>query len=225
MVNAELSGIAQYQQAVASTRAFDAVVSPAGVANFVADITPYLGAAKSFYENSSVIFDSEASYGSKAFAVGNIAFDAVGGRLVKKAAGFLGAAGGSVRGVLGFSDETAEAAVRNAPNTKTYQTYSKRNPQSGEVYSGRTSGTGTPAQNVARRDANHHRKGEGFGPAQLDKSSTNAAAVRGREQQLINANGGAKSQGGTSGNKINGISDANLRLQKYLDQAFKEFGR
>jgi hypothetical protein len=45
MVNAELSGIAQYHQSVASTRKFDQLTAP--VANFVADLTPYLGAAKS----------------------------------------------------------------------------------------------------------------------------------------------------------------------------------
>ena len=38
---------------------------------------------------------------------------------------------------------------------RTYQTYTKTNPKTGKVYSGRTSGTGTPAENV-RRDANHH---------------------------------------------------------------------
>ena len=35
---------------------------------------------------------------------------------------------------------------------------------------------------------------KGFGPAALDKSSTNKDAIRGREQQLIDSNGGAKSQ-------------------------------
>ena len=46
----------------------------------------------------------------------------------------------------------------------------------------------------------------GFGPAEVDKASTNKDAIRGREQQLIEKNGGAKSQGGTSGNAINGVS-------------------
>jgi hypothetical protein len=106
---------------------------------------------------------------------------------------------------------------------KTYQTYTKKNPSSGEVYTGRTSGTGTPAQNLARRDAGHHKTGEGFGPAQLDKSSTNPAAIRGREQQVIDANGGAKSTGGTSGNAINGTSPLNPKRPSYVDAAKKEF--
>jgi hypothetical protein len=88
---------------------------------------------------------------------------------------------------------------------------------------GHTSGTGTPAQNVARRDLGHHMTEQGYGPAQLDKSSSNRAAIRGREQQLIEANGGAKSEGGTSGNAINGISPNNKKRQYYLNEAEKEF--
>ncbi|WP_419812973.1 RHS repeat-associated core domain-containing protein [Bacterioplanoides sp.] len=108
-------------------------------------------------------------------------------------------------------------------NAKTYQTYTKTNPKTGEVYTGRTSGTGTPEQNIARRDANHHMNDKGFGPAVLDKSSANRHAVRGREQQLIQANGGAKSMGGTSGNAINGVSPLNPRGPKYRLEAFREF--
>jgi hypothetical protein len=78
---------------------------------------------------------------------------------------------------------------------KTFQTYEKTNPGNGEVYSGRTSGTGTPEENVAARDANHHMTEQGFGPAKLDKSSSNPDAIRGREQFLIQKNGGAQSQG------------------------------
>ena len=65
---------------------------------------------------------------------------------------------------------------------------------------------------------------KGFGPAQLDKSSSNAEAIRGREQNLIESHGGAKSQGGTSGNQNNGISSRNENIQKYLDEAAAEFG-
>jgi hypothetical protein len=54
-----------------------------------------------------------------------------------------------------------------------------------------------------------------FGPAEVDKSSTNAEAIRGREQQVIEANGGATSQGGTSGNAINGVSERNERAGEY----------
>jgi hypothetical protein len=62
------------------------------------------------------------------------------------------------------------------------------------------------------------------GPAKLDKSSSNPDAIRGREQQNIKNNGGAKSQGGTSGNAINGVSPKNKNAQKYEQAAKKEFG-
>ena len=65
--------------------------------------------------------------------------------------------------------------------------------------------------------------GEGFGPAQLDKSSTSYEAIRGREQQLIQNNGGAQSQGGTSSNFYNGISPTNPRGPGYLTKATEEF--
>jgi hypothetical protein len=65
---------------------------------------------------------------------------------------------------------------------------------------------------------------EEFGPAELDKSSTNPDAMRGREQQNIQASGGARSQGGTSGNAINGVSSSNPNAQRYQDAAESEFG-
>lgn len=151
-----------------------------------------------------------------------------GGGVAKRAIEGTVAAGKGVGRLLKGTknlDEVAEfAGTAVAKRPKTYQTYTKKNPETGEVYSGRTSGTGTPRQNVARRDAGHHKNNEGFGPAQLDKSSDNGAAIRGREQLNIEANGGAKSQGGTSGNAINGISEMNAKLKEYLDAAFEEFG-
>lgn len=66
---------------------------------------------------------------------------------------------------------------------------------------------------------------KGFGPAELDKTSSNAAAIRGREQQMIDVNGGAKSNNGTSGNAIRGISENNVKMTHYLREAEKEFGK
>jgi len=66
---------------------------------------------------------------------------------------------------------------------------------------------------------------QGFGRATLDQTSSSKNAIRGREQQMIEKNGGAKSQGGTSGNSINGISDKNKNKQKYINSANKEFGK
>ncbi|MGL5694612.1 MAG: polymorphic toxin-type HINT domain-containing protein, partial [Peptostreptococcaceae bacterium] len=112
----------------------------------------------------------------------------------------------------------------NGCKEKTYQTYTKTNNKTGEVYSGRTSGKGTPSENVRKRDTKHHMSKKGFGSAVLDKSSTNKNAIRGREQQLIDRYGGAKSMGGTSGNAVNGISKKNKKKQIYLDASRKEFG-
>ena len=57
----------------------------------------------------------------------------------------------------------------------------------------------------------------------VDASSANKPAIRGREQQLIDLHGGAKSKGGTSGNAISGISDTNPRRPEYIEAAEKEF--
>ena len=106
---------------------------------------------------------------------------------------------------------------------KTYQTYTKKNNSLDKTYSGRTSGTDTPKKNVANRDKKHHKNQEGYGPAKLDKSSTSKDAIRGREQQNIDSNGGAQSQGGTSGNRINGISDKNKKIEQYMHAAREGF--
>lgn len=116
------------------------------------------------------------------------------------------------------------SSVSSRKQRKTYQTYTKTNAKTGEVYSGRTSGTGTPLQNVARRDRGHQKNSEGFGEAGLDKSSSKPNAIRGREQQLIEYHGGARSQGGRSGNHLNGISGRNRRGKRYLAAASEEFG-
>ena len=107
--------------------------------------------------------------------------------------------------------------------TNVYSTYTKTNPDTGEVYTGRTSGTGTPAENVANRDRGHRGK-EGFGPAVIDVSSTNKDAIRGREEQKIEQHGKAQKRGGTSGNKIGGISPKNPKRQAYLEAAREIFG-
>jgi RHS repeat-associated protein len=120
----------------------------------------------------------------------------------------------------------ATGGVGVSATTKTFQTYVKINPVTGEKYVGRTSGTGTPRENVDRRDNNRKDdlNARGFSRAKLDQTSKNPDAIRGREQQMIERNGGAKSQGGTSGNKINGISDRNPRGSGCRAASTKEFG-
>ncbi len=108
-----------------------------------------------------------------------------------------------------------------APKNRTYQTYVKTSRDGKKDYAGRTSGTGTPLENVARRDRNHQRNPEGYGPARLDRSSKNKDAIRGREQQLIDR---ARESGRSSG-QMNGVSPRNPNKDRYINAAKKEFGK
>ena len=65
---------------------------------------------------------------------------------------------------------------------------------------------------------------QGYEAAQLDRSSKNGDAIRGREQFLIEKHGGAQMSGGTSGNVINGISPRNRKGSTYKAAAKQEFG-
>ena len=137
--------------------------------------------------------------------------------------GGVGAAAKGIR-ALDKATDAVKAVDKTTTAKKTYQTYTKINRQTGEVYTGRTSGTNTPQKNIENRDRNHHKNKEGFGTAKIDKTSSNPDAIRGREQQMIEKNGGAKSQGGTSGNTINGVSPTNPKIDQYLEEATKQFG-
>jgi len=89
-----------------------------------------------------------------------------------------------------------------------------------QYYVGRTGGYGTPLENIDARDASHEYNDLGFGPAQLDKSSESYAAIRGREQQMIEY---YRSRG-ISGNVYNGIWPNNPNRGSYLQTALDEFG-
>ena len=148
------------------------------------------------------------------------------------------------------------AAPVAAPQTQTaqreddsqrlvYVTYTKTNPTTGEVYAGRTSGYGDPLAAVAARDIGHHKTAQGFGPAVIDQfayatrdwsqrwSDPAYQAIRGREQQVIDVFGGAKSDrplpgsssvpGFTSGNDIRGVAKANPLGRIYHDQSSRQF--
>lgn len=106
----------------------------------------------------------------------------------------------------------------------------------GSIYSGRTSGLVARGESdaeaavriVDQRWRSHHmlKNAKGYASAQYDayaagdlrrnhfakdaqRAAMNYAAIRGREQQLIDANGGARSGGGTSGNRIRGVASKN----------------
>jgi RHS repeat-associated protein len=125
--------------------------------------------------------------------------------------------------VTSSTGKALSASAKNDTKPKTYQTYTKKNESTGKVYSGSTSGTKSPERNVANRDRNHHMSKKGFGPAKLDKSSSNKDAIRGREQQNIDKNGGAQSQGGTSGNPNRAVSKNNPNAKRYESAANREF--
>lgn len=116
----------------------------------------------------------------------------------------------------------AEAKFHGSSHSaRNYQVYTKTHPRTGKVYVGRTSGTGSPAANLRRRDANHHRNSEGYGRAQLKETSKNKDAIRGREQQRIEKNRAE----GRAADQINGVSPKNKKRDHYLREADKEFGK
>ena len=102
----------------------------------------------------------------------------------------------------------------------------------GVVYSGRTSGYGTPSEVLDKRHNNHHMTAKGFSNVEIDQvayGEQGRLAIRGREQQLIDKNGGAQSDTidghkGTSGNAIRGVSKFNPRGPIYHEAANKAFG-
>ena len=73
----------------------------------------------------------------------------------------------------------------------------------------------------------HHKRGEGFALPTLDRAVQGAQgypAFRGREQQLIDLNGRAQSEGGTSGNRIRGVGKLNPLGRLYHNASNLYFG-
>jgi RHS repeat-associated protein len=122
-----------------------------------------------------------------------------------------------------FAMEKLTSPVTNDEGERlVYVTYTKRNPKNGKVYSGYTSGYGTPDEVVARRDQGHHMTKQGFtgravrdefayATEEFEKRYLDPAfwAIRGREQQLIDHYGGAQRDKGTSGNVKRGYAKLN----------------
>jgi hypothetical protein len=133
--------------------------------------------------------------------------------------------------------DSTPVLVHNCGDGLKYVTYTKTNVLTGEVYAGKTMGYGDDASILRARDMGHHMTaGDGWGPAQLDQSlyatksyagrhgDLSYQAIRGREQNLIDYFGGAKSMGGSAGNAIQGISDFNILRQVYMNAARRAFG-
>jgi hypothetical protein len=129
----------------------------------------------------------------------------------------IAAAGANTRGLS--SDNSGQ-------NPKIFVTYTKEGPN-GEIYAGRSSGFGTPQEIVDARDKGHTILNNvlGYKPAKLDQAAVGergANAIRGREQQIIDFNGGTDSP--RVGNIINGISAFNLFYYQYMFTSYEFFG-
>jgi hypothetical protein len=164
-------------------------------------------------------------------------------------AGVILVGGALIAGTMWLTQSTTTTTTRVEPITRTrtqerpliYVTYTKVNPATGEVYAGRSAGYGTPQAIVAARDAGHHMTALGFGPAVLDQAQVatrpwltrhadpSYQAIRGREQQIIDAMGGSWSDVGRgntmSGNAIRGVAAANTLGRVYHAQATRAFGQ
>jgi hypothetical protein len=145
-----------------------------------------------------------------------------------------------VNTVLTDDDQTYDDSGGGDDEPFRYVTYLKHNSWTGEIYAGRSSGFGSEQDIVARRDADHHIKDIDYGPASPDKSTIanlpvalrhfdpSYQAIRGREQQLIDSNGGAWSDVGrrntNSGNKIRGVAKDNPMGRIYHIASSAAFG-
>ena len=90
----------------------------------------------------------------------------------------------------------AGAVIADAINdyqNRIYVTYTLTNPETGQIYVGRTSGFGTPQQIANKRFYNHSlKRALGFGKPVVDRCAIGfegKMAIRGREQQLIDYHG------------------------------------
>jgi len=107
-----------------------------------------------------------------------------------------------------------------------YIIYLKWNFDRTKVYVGRTSGQVKEAsvseigKVLRKRDSNHAMNDTNFLPAEIRHISTNANAVRGQEQILIEK----YRELDISANKINGISPKNPKKWIYLTAALETFG-
>ncbi len=102
---------------------------------------------------------------------------------------------------------------------RSFQTYTKDNLDSWNMYSGRTSGARDPVDNVWRRGLAEYPPGNYDHPF-LDCSSDSYGAIRGREQQLIDHYRSLN----RSDNTDNGVSPFNPLRGYYLQQGLRECG-
>ncbi len=165
-----------------------------------------------------------------------------------------------------FSSSSTKTITRVVPQTRTrtrrrrrrqkatYVTYTRFNVFTGETYSGRASGYGAPDQILSMAQASPRHvilTAEGFGRTRLSTSQQGTRpvstrhsdpayrAMRGREQQLIDSFGGARSWGRGAGgphitipgaittarNTIRGVGPTNPLGRAYHNAATRAFGQ
>lgn len=159
-------------------------------------------------------YDDESSYTAAAIPYA-IALSAVDGPVP---------VGDCVAGTLLVGAVIADAI--NDYQNKIYVTYTLTNPETGQVYVGRTSGFGTPQQIANKRYYNHSlKRALGFGKPVVDKFAIGIEgknAIRGREQQLIDYHGGIGNK--RVANKIRGVARWNPNGRYYHSKSNDYFG-
>ncbi len=111
------------------------------------------------------------------------------------------------------------------PDHRVYLTYTRTNQETGQVYVGRTSGHAPPDALANMRAQSHPDYLQGFDPPVVDRAATGRGAydaIRGREQQLIDAHGGVGSEG--VANRIRAVSKINPAGPLYHQASNARFG-
>ncbi|WP_238527289.1 DUF6531 domain-containing protein [Methylomonas methanica] len=184
--------------------------------------SPTLSSAQPVSTSNSFSNNANIGIGLTTLAIGS---DVSAGSLAN---GISGVASRAVSSSIGaFLLPLSLSGDTRQDRTDVYVTYTRTNPVTGSVYSGRTSGFAdeTAQQILNRRAAGQPLlNSEGFSKPVLDAVSTDRSAIRGREQQLIDYYGGAQSVGGTARNKINGVADLNVFRPDYINESIQQFG-
>ncbi len=108
---------------------------------------------------------------------------------------------------------------------RTHLTYTMTNPETGQIYCGRTSGFGEPAKILKRRMYRHLYLKKGFINPTIDVAIQHSSAyqtIRGREQPLIDFHGGIGHP--KVANVRRGVSKGNFRGKRMNYLSTKYFG-
>ncbi len=172
-------------QMLAGTAILGGVVSEIGGGKFAnGAMTAAFQMMYNHFSHPSDDDDEGGSYTAKVLPVAIACSVADGPLPIGDAAGLVMTAGAVMMDAAAIAAVAAD--VINNYKQRIYVTYTLTNPQTSQVYIGRTSGVGTPEQLVLKRYYGHlFRRSQGFRNPRVDKWSRSRDAIRGREQQLI----------------------------------------